>query len=123
MRDEGAGHRRDLLVRTKRYALRIIRLYCGLPRTAVAHTLGRQLLRAGTSPGAHYREAQRAKSTADFISKVEGGVQELEEAGYWLELLVESGTISEKQLDGLDTETNELIAIFVAIVKSAKDHR
>jgi four helix bundle protein len=115
--------KRDLLIRTKRFALRIIRLYAALPNATVAQTIGRQLLRAGTSPGAQYREAQRAKSTADFISKIEGALQELEETGYWLELLVESETISAAALDGLDRETQELIAIFVSIVKSAKDRR
>lgn len=111
---------RDLLGTTKRYARRVIALYNRLPRNPVAQVIGRQLLWSGTSPGAQYREAQRAKSTADFISKVEGTLQELEESGYWLDLLVESGTMDRAALDGLDTETEELIAIFVAIVKSAK---
>jgi len=69
----------ELRGRTKRYALRIIQLVSGLPRTQVAQVLGRQLLRSGTSPGAQYREAHRAKSIADFISKVEGALQELDE--------------------------------------------
>lgn len=110
----------ELRDRTKRFALRIIRLVNTLPRTQTAQVLGRQVLRSGTSPGAQYREAQRAKSTADFISKIEGALQELEETAYWLELLVESHTIGREQLDGLDRETEELTAIFVAIVLSAK---
>jgi four helix bundle protein len=64
----------DLRRRTKRYALRIIRLYERLPKTMVAQTIGRQLLKSGTSPGAHYREAHRAKSTPDFVSKAEGAL-------------------------------------------------
>jgi four helix bundle protein len=114
---------RDLLGRTKRYALRIIQFYGCLPNTAVAQVIGRQMLKSGTSPGAQYREAQRAKSDADFISKVEGALQELDETAYWLELLVESGLVNEVALDGLDVETGELIAIFVSIVKNAKQRR
>lgn len=69
----------------------IIRLYTALPRTTLAQVLGKQLLRSGTSVGAHYREAQRAKSSLDFISKVEGALQELDESGYWLELIGDVG--------------------------------
>ena len=77
----------DLKVRTKQFALRIIRLYTSLPKTTEAQVIGKQVLRSGTSVGAQYREAQRAKSDADFINKVEGSLQELDETGYWLELL------------------------------------
>lgn len=73
---------RDLQQRTKDFALRIIRLYVSLPKTTEAQVLGKQVLRSGTSVGAHYREAQRAKSDADFISKIEGGLQELDETCY-----------------------------------------
>ena len=79
--------KQDLKERTKAFALRIIRLYAALPKTTEAQVLGKQVLRSGTSVGAHYREAQRAKSNADFIGKIEGGLQELEETAYWLELL------------------------------------
>ena len=75
-----------------------------------------------TSVGAHYREAFRGKSRADFISKMEGALQELDETQYWLELLVESGTVPQKLLQPLLGETNELISIFVTIVKHTKDH-
>ena len=73
---------RDLRARTKAFALRIIRLYSSLPKTTEAQVLGRQLLRSGTSVGAHYREATRARSPAEFISKIEVGLQELEETVY-----------------------------------------
>ena len=73
----------DLKHRTKQFALRIIRLYSALPRRAVGGVVGLQLLRSGTSIGAQYREAQRAKSDADFISKIEGALQELDETQYW----------------------------------------
>jgi four helix bundle protein len=79
-----------------------------------------QLLRSGTSPGAQYREACRAKSDADFISKVEGALQELDESDYWLELLVDGGYETEQKLKPLRDETNELIAIFVSVVTKTK---
>ena len=113
----------DLKERTKRFALRIIRLYTSLPRTTEAQVIGKQVLRSGTSVGAHYREAQRAKSDADFISKIEGGLQELDETAYWLELLVEAGIVPAEKLPPLLTETDELIAIFVTIVTKVKGGR
>jgi four helix bundle protein len=110
----------ELRARTKDFALRIIRLYVSLPKTTEAQVIGRQLLRSGTSVGAHYREAQRAKSTADFISKMEGALQELDETAYWLELLVESKIVQADRLAPLVKETDELIAIFVTIVNKMK---
>ena len=84
MRDEPDRPRQDLKVRTKQFALRIIRVYSALPTTAVAQVIGKQILRSGTSVGAHYREAFRSRSDAEFISKLEGGLQELDETEYWL---------------------------------------
>jgi len=74
----------DLAGRTRRFALAIVRLYLALPRSTVSYVLGRQLLKAGTSVGAHYREARRAKSSADFVSKIEFSMHELDDARYWL---------------------------------------
>jgi four helix bundle protein len=82
--------------------------------------LGSQVLRSGTSVGAQYHEARRAKSNADFISKIEGALQELDETSYWLELLAESRLVNRKRLEGLLAESNELIAIFVTIVRNVK---
>jgi len=113
--------RQELRTRTKGFALRIIRLYVSLPKTTQAQILGKQVLRSGTSVGAHYREACRGKSNADFINKMEGGLQELDETAYWLELLVESGIVKETRIKPLMQETNELIAIFVTIVNKMKD--
>jgi len=101
----------ELKTRTKKFALEIVRLYSGLQRKTEAQVLGRQMLRSGTSVGAHYHEAQRAKSDADFISKIEGALQELQEAGYWLELLHDSGFGQAEKLKALRQETNELIGI------------
>ncbi|SRR5712692_2035711 len=114
---------RDLRARTKSFALRVIRVYSSLPRTTEAQVLGKQVLRSGTSVGAHYREATRARSPAEFISKIEGALQELEETVYWLELLVEANVVSESRLCELLREAEELIAIFVTSAKTAKRPR
>ncbi len=115
--------KKDLRFRTRSFALRIIRLYSSLPKTTEAQVLGRQLLRSGTSVGAHYREATRARSTAEFISKIEGGSQELEETAYWLELLGAAEIIQEARLADLRGEVEELTAILVSSVRTAKKQR
>ena len=110
----------ELGKRTKDFALRIIKLYTALPQTTEAQVIGKQVLKSGTSVGAHYREARRAKSNADFVSKMEGGLQELDETAYWLELLSESGIMKPDRLKPLQDEVEELIAIFVTMVKNTK---
>lgn len=115
--------KQDLKARTKQFALRIIRLYTSLPKTTEAQVIGKQVLRSGTSVGAQYREAQRAKSDADFINKVEGSLQELDETGYWLELLKDSGIFSAEKLTPLLKETDELTATLVTIAKKVKNKR
>jgi len=117
MKDEG------LKQRTKQFALRVIRMYGSLPISTEAQVLGKQVLRSGTSVGAHYREGCRARSDAEFISKLEGGLQELEETQYWFELLVESDIVPESRLQPLMTEADELTAILVTCVKNAKKRR
>ena len=118
------GRGSDLANRTKRFALEIIRLYSHLPKSIEAQVIGRQVLRSGTSVGAQYREAIRAKSVADFINKVEGSLQELEETQYWFELLDESGIIVDAvALKVLMKEADELIAILVSSVRTAKRNR
>lgn len=123
MRAEGG--RQDLRLRTKEYALRIIRLYQALFRgQGVAQVLGKQLLRSGTSVAAHYREACRAKSNLDFISKLEGTQQELDESDLWLELLADSSVLKPALVAPLREETNELLAVFVTMTKHVKQrHR
>lgn len=116
MRDEG----KDLKKRTKDFALRIIRLYSALPTTTESQVIGKQLLRSGTSVGAHYREGARARSDAEFISKLEGGLQELDEACYWMELLVESKIVAESRLADLMDEADQLTAILLTCVKNVK---
>jgi four helix bundle protein len=118
--DDSSEPKRDLRKRTKQFALRCIKLFTALPKTDEARILGKQMLRSATSVGAHYRKAKRAKSHADFISKVEGGLQELEETSYWLELLAESGIVPLQRLDDLLRESDELTAILVTIVTKTK---
>ncbi len=113
--------RQDLRKRTKDYALRVVKLYAALPKSAVGQVLGKQVLRSGTSVGAHYREACRAKSNADFINKIEGALQELDETLYWLELIGEVQIVKEARLDSLREETEQLIAMFVTMVKGVKE--
>src|SRR5215471_18113019 len=110
----------DLRDRTKRFGLRIIRMFSRLPKKTEAQVLGKQLLRSGTSIGANYREAFRARSKAEFIAKCGDALREIEESAYWLELLVESGVVSAEKLAALRQECEELTAIFITILKRAK---
>ena len=115
------GKRQDMKARTKQYVLRVIRLYVALPKKTEAQVLGKQLLRSGTSVGAQYREACRAKSNADFINKIEGALQELEGSAYWLELIAEAGLFAEDRLMSLLNETGELTGMFVTMVRNTKN--
>ena len=110
----------DLKVRTRNFSVRIIGLFAALPRTVEAQTIGKQLVRSGTSIGAQYRECQYAKSDADFISKIQGSLQELEETLYWLELLEEMEIFSAERLGPIKKEAGELKAIFITIAKKVK---
>jgi len=119
MKDE-AEKAEDLRERTKKFAIRIVGLYCSLAKSDPAQVLGRQALRSGTSVGAHNREAFRARSTAEYVSKLQGALQELDETSYWLELLVDCSIVSAKQTKLLMGETDELIAILTTIQKKVK---
>lgn len=110
----------DLRTRTADFALRIIKLYVSLPKTTEAQVLGKQVLRSGTSIGAHYREGHRAKSDADIVNKFGTALQELDETDYWLELLVKSNIVAASKIESLRKETNELLAIFTTIVTKIK---
>ncbi|NQX01746.1 four helix bundle protein [bacterium] len=117
MKDE---EKNDLVERTTEFALRVVRMFVGLPKTEEARVLGRQVLRSGTSVGANYREAQRARSKPEFISKIGDCLKELDETSYWLELLVRREIISESKLASLRDENQQLLAIFTTISKKAK---
>jgi four helix bundle protein len=111
----------ELKKRLKEFALRVIRMYVKLPKdNAVAQVLGRQCLRSATSVGANYIEATRSRSKAEFIAKTGDSLKEIAETEYWLELLVESGTVSADKMVGLIDEVGQLIAIVTSINKNAK---
>jgi four helix bundle protein len=112
----------ELRQRTRQFASGVIRLYLALPRRRKeVDVLGNQLLRSGTSVAAHAREASRARSDAEFCSKLDGLLQEADESQLWLELLRDDCAIQTPQLDQLHQETNELMAIFTTIVRRTKD--
>ncbi|MBM3934879.1 MAG: four helix bundle protein [SAR202 cluster bacterium] len=111
---------RDLKIRTKDFALRVVRMYSALPKSAAADVIGRQVLRSGTSVGANYREAYRARSKSEFISKIGDCLKELDETAYWLELLAESPTVPESKTSSLRDECDQPLSIFTTISKSAK---
>ena len=113
----------DLKSRTKRYALGIIHFVESLPPGQTCQVLGRQLLRAGTSVGANYRAACRARSKADFVSKMGVVEEEADECGYWLELLVDDAKAPAIRAAPLLREAGELTAIAVASIKTARDNR
>ena len=93
------------------------------PRIRFAQTIGKQVLRSGTSVGAHYRESVRARSDAEIVSKWEVALQELDETSYWIELLADSELLNATRLVVLQCETNELIAILTTCVKKVKGYR
>src|SRR5205085_2936850 len=103
--------------------LRILKLFRSLPKSKDADVLGLQLLRAGTSVGANYRAACRARSQAEFISKITIVEEEADESAYWIELLIESDIIKKEKLDDLLKKANELTAIFTSSGKTAKNNK
>jgi len=112
----------DLRGRTKDFALRVIRLFGALPSSTEAQILGKQVLRSGTSVGANYREAWRARSKAEFLAKLGDCLKELDETAYWLELLVDAEIIPAAKLNALQDETDQLLAIFTTIAKRTKQN-
>ena len=113
-------NREDFKKRTKEYSLRVIRLVESLPEDRVSRILGDQLLRAGTSVGANYRSSIRAKSRADFISKMNVVEEECDESLYWMELLIAAGQAAPGRLEALMQEGGEIVSIVVASIKTAR---
>jgi len=109
----------ELRGRTRRFALRIIKLFRALPRSDEARILGKQVLRSGTPTAANYRALCRARSKAEFVAKMGVVIEEADETVFWLELLVEAAIVPEAKMQGLIAEANELTAIFVASRKTA----
>jgi len=114
---------RDLKKRTKEYALKVIEFVETLPRGRTPDVIGHQLLRAGTSVGANYRSSCRARSPADFIAKMGIVEEEADESLYWMELLIEAGIVKPKNVESLMKEGDELLAITVASINTAKRSR
>jgi four helix bundle protein len=110
----------DLVGRTKKFALSTIMFFEGLPKDETSKVLGRQLLRSGTSVGANYRAANRAKSKADFISKMGTVLEEADESAYWIELLRDAGKVDPGKSAPLYREAEELVAIAVSSINTAR---
>jgi len=106
--------------RTKAFAVRVVRLYRALPSRTDAQVLGKQLLRCGTSVAANYRAACRARSTAEWVSKIGIVVEEADETVFWMEMLIECDIVSEARLKDLLAEAHELTALFTASRHTAK---
>jgi four helix bundle protein len=120
---EAVMDKEELKLRTKQFSLRVIRLVEALPRGKTADVLGRQLLHSGTSVRANYRAACRATSTADFIAKMGIVEEETDESVYWMELLVEAGITKAELLEALMKEGNEILAITVASIVTARKRK
>jgi four helix bundle protein len=118
-----AAHEPDLKKRTKAFALRILKLVDALPKTTAGRALASQIVRSGTSVAANYRAACRAKSTADFIAKMGIVEEEADETLFWLELLEESELVTAAKLTAIKQEADELVAITVASIKTARRNR
>lgn len=110
----------ELKQRTKQFALRVIKLTESLPSGRVGDVLGRQLLRSGTSVAANYRSACRARSAADFQSKMGIVEEEADESAFWMELISESGQMPTDKTAALLAEANELTAIAVASIRTSR---
>jgi len=110
----------DLKVRTKEFALQVIKLFRTLPRSEEGRVIGKQILRSGTSIGANYRAACRSRSKAEFISKISIVLEEADETVFWLELLLQSEMSSKIRIEGMLAEANELTSIFVSSLRTSK---
>ena len=113
----------EMKVRTRQFGLRVIRLVQALPNDHVSHVVGKQLLRCGTSVGANYRAACRARSPAEFRAKLGIVEEECDEAIYWMELITEAGLIHPDRLAELTTEANEILSITVASINTSKKNK
>ena len=113
----------ELRDRTKQFALRVIRTFSALPKTEEARVLGKQLLRSGTSVAANYREASRARTDAELMSKLGIVEQELDESLLWMELIVESKIFSAERMLELQAECEELLRMTVSSIKTLKSRR
>ena len=109
--------------RTKVLAIRVIQMSRALPQEMVADVIGRQIVRSASSVGSNYRAACRAKSTADMINKLKTVEEEADETLFWLEVLVESGLLPQSRLQDLMQETDEILAMTVASIKTLRNRK
>jgi len=109
--------------RTKAFAVRIIKLVDGLPNARSTNAIANQLVRSGTSVGANYRAACRAKSKADFISKLGTVEEEADETLYWMELLIDAGKVKAARLSSLVKEAGEILAMVCASLNTARSRK
>ena len=123
MNSEVGTRNAELKERTFDFGVRVVRLVESLPKNTTAQVIGRQLLRAGTSVGANYRAAKRARSRADFIAKLGIVEEECDETIYWIELLIALEVLKPARVSELLTEANELVAMVVASIKTARQNR
>jgi len=110
----------ELKKRTKAFAIRVVNLFRRLPRTEERRTIGRQLLRSGTSVAANYRAVRRSRSKAEFVAKIGIVVEEIDETIFWIELMADTEIFKKARLKDLLTEANELLAIFAASQRTAR---
>ena len=113
----------DLKARTKQFALRVMKMVDALPRTIQGRTIAKQITRSATSVAANYRAACRARSRAEFIAKIGVVEEEADESCFWLELIIDSGLLTDERIRPLLSEASELVAIMAASRKSAIDNR
>ena len=113
----------ELRDRTKKFALRIIKVINALPKTVTGRAIGNQLIRCGTSIGANYRAACRGRSKAEFNSKLHIVLEEADESIFWLELIIEAGLLPKNRIQSILTEANELTAIFAKSYYTAKNNK
>lgn len=113
----------ELKTRTKKFALRVMKLIDALPNTIAGRTVADQLMRAASSVGANYRAVCRGRSQAEFISKLSIVVEEADESSYWLELIMEGGLLPIEQVTELHQEANEITAIMTASRKTARENK
>jgi len=112
----------NLKDRTKQFSLRIIKLVDALPKTLAGKNIGNQIFRSGTSVGANYRAACRARSIAEFIAKLGIVEEEADETVFWLEVIIESNILKKEKVNSLLLEANEITAIIVASKKTSKNN-
>jgi four helix bundle protein len=113
----------ELRDRTKKFAIRIVRLFQALPKSTEAQVMGKQLLRSGTSVAANYRAVCRARSKAEFIARIGVVAEEADESALWIELLEETKVLTASQLKDISQEAHALAAIFSASQKTARTNR